>query len=239
MLHVMSGDRRGLDGGAGPFRPADVLTHRQLLHHGDQAARALKELGVGDGDAVVVLLPMCLESVAVTLACVRLRALRVTLPVAAHPGELGRRIRQSGARVVVTADASRIDGAVLPVKARLDRELAGAPDIAGVLVVPQVPRPVPWVPGRDRWWPEALGLAGAAPAGRPYPGGMSGTHDATDGTHDTAAAAGAGPRGELVFDDPLDRRASDDTDHGWGDRPADDAGADLLRLLREKPPHHL
>jgi hypothetical protein len=44
----------------------------------------------------------------------------------------------------------------------------------------------------------------------------------------------------LVFDDPLDQQSSDDTDRGWGERPADgDSVADLKRFLDEKPPHHL
>ncbi|MFE7610487.1 hypothetical protein [Streptomyces celluloflavus] len=46
----------------------------------------------------------------------------------------------------------------------------------------------------------------------------------------------------LVFDDPLNQQSSDDTDHGWGERPrgaAADSAADLARFLDEKPPHHL
>ncbi|MCI3241122.1 MULTISPECIES: hypothetical protein [Streptomyces] len=49
------------------------------------------------------------------------------------------------------------------------------------------------------------------------------------------------PKPALIFDDPLDQQSSDDTDHGWGERPAStgDAAADLKRFLDEKPPHHL
>ncbi|GCD37053.1 hypothetical protein OEIGOIKO_04835 [Streptomyces chrestomyceticus JCM 4735] len=44
----------------------------------------------------------------------------------------------------------------------------------------------------------------------------------------------------LIFDDPLSRRSSDDTDRGWGERPGSaDSAADLARFLDEKPPHHL
>ncbi|KFF94738.1 hypothetical protein PV367_37715 [Streptomyces europaeiscabiei] len=49
------------------------------------------------------------------------------------------------------------------------------------------------------------------------------------------------PKAALVFDDPLSRPSSDDTDHGWGERPGDggDSVADLKRFLDEKPPHHI
>ncbi|WP_333768572.1 hypothetical protein [Streptomyces sp. IBSBF 2435] len=43
----------------------------------------------------------------------------------------------------------------------------------------------------------------------------------------------------LVFDDPLDRPSSDDTDRGWGDSPSGSADDDFTRFLSEKPPHHL
>ncbi|GGP66551.1 hypothetical protein [Streptomyces abikoensis] len=49
----------------------------------------------------------------------------------------------------------------------------------------------------------------------------------------------ASPAAALIFDDPLDRQSSDDTDRGWGDRPATGgSAADLARFLDEKPPHH-
>jgi len=43
----------------------------------------------------------------------------------------------------------------------------------------------------------------------------------------------------LVFDDPLDRQSSDDTDAGWGDRQGQGGAGDLARFLDEKPPHHI
>ncbi|MEU3840829.1 hypothetical protein AB0E88_12450 [Streptomyces sp. NPDC028635] len=49
------------------------------------------------------------------------------------------------------------------------------------------------------------------------------------------------PKAALVFDDPLALQSSDDTDGGWGERPATtgDSAADLKRFLDEKPPHHI
>ncbi|MFE3993637.1 hypothetical protein ACFXPW_18435 [Streptomyces goshikiensis] len=54
------------------------------------------------------------------------------------------------------------------------------------------------------------------------------------------AASQPRPKPRLVFDDPLDQQSSDDTDRGWGERPAaGGSAADLARFLDEKPPHHL
>ncbi|MGP4113397.1 AMP-binding protein [Streptomyces sp. 4N509B] len=216
--------------------PADVLNHRQLQRQGEQAAEALSRLGVRDGDSVAVALPMCLESVVVTLACIRLGALRITLPVGDHLGFVRNRIRSSGARVVVTADASRTPMGLWDVKAGIDRALWGCPEVHTVIVVPQVPRPVPWEPGRDLWWHEALAFGGPGPDGvlgvGPYAGGMT-TPPPERSLPDPLAA--------FDFDDPLDRPAADDTDRGWGDRPEEGTGGarDLARFLEERPPHHL
>ncbi|WP_320777149.1 hypothetical protein [Streptomyces sp. CRN 30] len=60
----------------------------------------------------------------------------------------------------------------------------------------------------------------------------------------TAASApeSRDPKAALVFDDPLSRQSTDDTDRGWGEPSGDgdrDSAADLRRFLDEKPPHHL
>ncbi|MFE7779922.1 hypothetical protein [Streptomyces nigrescens] len=55
-----------------------------------------------------------------------------------------------------------------------------------------------------------------------------------------ARPAAVRPAAKLIFDDPLNQQSSDDTDRGWGERPAGgDSAADLARFLDEKPPHHL
>lgn len=70
---------------------------------------------------------------------------------------------------------------------------------------------------------------------------MSSTPDsATDpATGPAEAPAPRDPAATLVFDDPLDRQSSDDTDTGWGERPAQGGAGDLARFLDEKPPHHI
>jgi len=66
-------------------------------------------------------------------------------------------------------------------------------------------------------------------------------HESSD-AEQAAAVRPAPPRpaAKLIFDDPLSQQSSDDTDRGWGERPAGgDSAADLARFLDEKPPHHL
>ncbi|MFG2285911.1 hypothetical protein ACGFOU_07570 [Streptomyces sp. NPDC048595] len=80
------------------------------------------------------------------------------------------------------------------------------------------------------------------------PGPEAAAAAATDGDGSGAQAPAAAPvprparrpAARLIFDDPLNQQSSDDTDRGWGERPAGgDSAADLARFLDEKPPHHL
>ncbi|WP_207957470.1 AMP-binding protein [Streptomyces sp. YIM 98790] len=237
--------------------PADVLTHVQLLDQGKRAASLLAGLGVRPGDRVAVALPMCLESLVITLACVRMGALRVGLSPGDGSGLVRHRIRSSGARVVIAADSFRHEGVVLPVKAVLERALAGSTQVETLLVVQLLARPVPWTPGRDLWWHEALAAADApghdGPSGPdPYPEDMNhdtpaplwrvaGDGETGDGEGGDGADRPPAPPVSLVFDDPLAGPSPDDSELGWGERPAPDgeAAGDLARFLDEKPPHHL
>ncbi|MGW5864717.1 hypothetical protein ACWFRJ_21370 [Streptomyces sp. NPDC055239] len=66
-------------------------------------------------------------------------------------------------------------------------------------------------------------------------------HDPKESETPKGSTAPKKPKSALVFDDPLSQQSSDDTDRGWGERPAGggDSAADLARFLDEKPPHHL
>jgi acetyl-CoA synthetase len=83
-----------------------------------------------------------------------------------------------------------------------------------------------------------------------HPGAGGGSGSAGDAAapdtelSQTSSGAGVAPRetaasAGLVFDDPLDRPSSDDTDRGWGDPLSGSADDDFTRFLSEKPPHHL
>jgi hypothetical protein len=69
----------------------------------------------------------------------------------------------------------------------------------------------------------------------PYAGGMS----TVPAPEPRDPSGPRDPMPALVFDDPLTRPSSDDTDRGWGERAEGDSAADLRRFLDEKPPHHI
>ncbi|MBW1597706.1 AMP-binding protein [Streptomyces sp. JJ38] len=140
--------------------PTAEYLHPRLLGQARLAAGALRRLGAVSGERVAVLLPMSPESVVVTMACGRLDALRVSLPMGAPEPTLRQALREAGARILVVADACEHAGGLYPAKQQADRVLADCPTVRSVIVVHHVPRPVPWVPGRDLWWHQALDRLG-------------------------------------------------------------------------------
>ncbi|MFD0445924.1 AMP-binding protein [Streptomyces indonesiensis] len=105
----------------------EELTHAELLDQAARAAAALTRLGVRAGDRVAVHLPLVPESVIATLACGRLDVVRASLPMGLRPHELRDRIREVGAKVVITADAGQHGGEIQPLKRHVDRALVAAP----------------------------------------------------------------------------------------------------------------
>jgi acyl-coenzyme A synthetase/AMP-(fatty) acid ligase len=114
-----------------------------------------------------VYLPLVPESVIVTLACGRLDVVRCSLPVGLRAHELRSRIRETGAKVVITADGEQRCGEAQPLKQSVDRALTGCPEVRSLLVFHRLGRPVSWTPGRDLWWHDELGRY-TEPLARPY-----------------------------------------------------------------------
>lgn len=154
----MSADQHHSSAPAPPPVPAAEFIHVRLVEQARRAANALARLGVQSGERVAALLPMTPESVVVTMACGRLDARRVTLPIGAPAPLLRDRIRESGAGVVIAADGCFYGELRYTAKRVLDQALADCPAVRSVLVVHRMARPVPWTPGRDQWWHEALTL---------------------------------------------------------------------------------
>ncbi|MFF8813340.1 AMP-binding protein [Streptomyces pactum] len=134
----------------------EELTHGELLDQAARAATALTRLGVRAGDRVAVHLPLIPESVIATLACGRIDAVRCSLPMGLRAHELRERLRELDAAVLITADGDQRSGETRALKTVVDRALADCTVVRSVLVVHRAPRPVPWTPGRDLWWHEAL-----------------------------------------------------------------------------------
>ncbi|TIC85421.1 AMP-binding protein [Nocardioides sp. GY 10127] len=90
----------------------DVRTFDELVDASDRTARWLAGLGIGRGDAVMVMLGNQVELWEVMLGVMKLGAVLVPTAMAAGPSDLADRLVRADARAVVTtpADAAKLEG---------------------------------------------------------------------------------------------------------------------------------
>lgn len=137
-------------------------TYAELQREVARAANALLALGVGQGDRVVVYLPVLAETVVVTLAIARIGAIHSLVFGGFSAEALRFRVEDLRASVVVTSDGQFRRGVATPTKATADEAVAGLDHVRHVLVVRRTGEAtpaVPWTAGRDVWWHEALAAA--------------------------------------------------------------------------------
>jgi acetyl-CoA synthetase len=140
-----------------------TLTYAQLGAEVARLASALRRLGVGPGDAVGIFLPMCQEAAVAVLAVSRIGAVYTPCFSGYGADAVATRLSGCDARVLITADAFTRRGHAVPLKHTADEAVAQCPSVRHVIVHRRTGAPVPWAPGRDLWWHDAV--AGEAPEG--------------------------------------------------------------------------
>ncbi len=135
-------------------------TYAELLALTNRTANALAELGVGKGDRVGIFLPMIPEVVAATLACGKLGAIYTPIFSGYGAEAVATRLRDSGAKALITADGFYRRGKVVPMKPTADAAVAQSPTVRSALVVRRIGAKdmghTPWTPGRDLAWDEVV-----------------------------------------------------------------------------------
>jgi acetyl-CoA synthetase len=133
------------------------LSYRELHAEVCRLANALKSLGIGRGDRVVIYLPMVPEAVIAMQACARIGAIHSVVFGGFSAVSLRDRIEDAGARLVITADGGHRGGHVIELKAAVDKALDGAcPTIEKVLVLQRAGNAITMQAGRDLWWSDLV-----------------------------------------------------------------------------------
>jgi len=135
------------------------LTWSELSSGVTQLAEALIELGIGEGDAVGIFLPMSPEAAIASHACAHIGAIQVPIFSGFAAPAIAARLADAGAKALITADGSLRRGAQVPMKAIADEVLAGAPTVEHVVVWRRLGIDSPITPGRDHDWAEIVAKA--------------------------------------------------------------------------------
>jgi acetyl-CoA synthetase len=138
-----------------------TLTYLQLHREVCRFANVLKSLGVGKGDRVGIYLPMIPEAAVSMLACARIGATHSVVFGGFSAEAVRDRMNDAEAKLIITADGSYRRGAIVPLKANVDKAVAGTPSVKHVVVVKRTGEAVPMDRGRDHWWHELVEAASA------------------------------------------------------------------------------
>jgi len=138
-----------------------TVTWGELADKVNRLANVLTGLGVGKGDVVAIYLPVIPEVMVAMMATVRIGAVHTVVFSGFSSESLANRIEDSGAKVLITADEGLRGGRVVPLKKNADVAVAGQPSIEHVVVVRRTGAEVPFTPGRDLWYDEAVAAADA------------------------------------------------------------------------------
>ena len=132
------------------------LTWAELSHDVRRLAEALRRLGIGEGDAVGIFLPMAPEAAIASHACAHIGAVQVPIFSGFAGPAVSSRLTDATVKVVLTADASYRRGRLVPMKEVLDEALAHAPSVEHIVVWRRADVDCPMTSGRDMWWDEIV-----------------------------------------------------------------------------------
>ncbi len=131
-------------------------TYRELERAVNQAAEALKSLGVGRGDRVGLFTPMIPETAIAALALAKIGAILVPIFSGYGAEAVATRLKDAEARLLITADGFFRRGRPVTMKTTADeaRRLAGTPR---ALVIKRLGTGVPFDGQQEAWWHEVVG----------------------------------------------------------------------------------
>ena len=135
------------------------ITYAWLLDETQRCASGLRSLGVGKGDVVGIFMPMVPEAAVAMLACARIGAIHNVVFGGFSANSVAERMQVSGAKALITADATLRRGEPVPMKPALDEVLSGLEALEHVIVVDRCGTNPPMSGGRDHFWADLLGAA--------------------------------------------------------------------------------
>jgi acetyl-CoA synthetase len=132
------------------------VTYADMLDQVSRLANGLRALGIGKGDSVGIYMGMVPELPVAMLACARIGAPHIVVFGGFSSESLAERLRDSGARLLITQDEGWRKAGKVPLKANADKAVEDAPEVEKVVVLRRMGDPVPWAADRDVWWDDLL-----------------------------------------------------------------------------------
>jgi acetyl-CoA synthetase len=133
-----------------------ILTYRELYEQVNQAANALRSLGLGKGDAVGLFMPMTPEIVVALLAIAKIGGIILPLFSGYGAGAVVNRMTDADAKALFTADGAFRRGKPVEMKSVANEAAAHISTLQHMIVLKRTEQSVPMTAGRDYWWHELV-----------------------------------------------------------------------------------
>ncbi|MDX1436736.1 MAG: AMP-binding protein, partial [Anaerolineales bacterium] len=130
------------------------VTYGELYRQVNQAANALRGLGLGKGSPVGIFMPMIPEIVVALLAVAKIGGIILPLFSGYGAGAVATRLRDADAVALFTADGFYRRGKPVLMKTTADQAVEGLEGFRNMIVVNRIGSEIPFQPGRDHWWHE-------------------------------------------------------------------------------------
>ncbi len=143
------------------------ISYQQLKDEVCKLANGLKKLGVKKGDRVTIYMPMVPEAAMAMLACARIGAAHSVIFGGFSSQAIADRVEDAKSSIIITADGGSRRGAIVPLKKNVDEALTKTNLIQKVVVLKHAGNEVTMSEGRDVWWSDVVGGAGANCAAEP------------------------------------------------------------------------
>jgi len=129
-----------------------ALTYAELYRQVNQAANALRGLGLGVGDAIGIYMPMIPEIVVALLAIAKIGAIILPLFSGYGVSAIVTRLVDADAKALFTADGVFRRGKPINMKIVADEAAVKVATLQHIIVVNRADLDVSMQPGRDHWW---------------------------------------------------------------------------------------
>ena len=135
------------------------LTFAELSDSVTRLAEGLITLGVKIGDRVATYLPMSPEAAIASHACAHIGAIHVPIFSGFAASAIAQRLKDSEARVVITANASLRRGNTMPMKKTVDEAIQEAPSVEHVVIWHRMEGEEVTTTSQDVCWEELISNA--------------------------------------------------------------------------------